>query len=215
VNDLAALGFWLFLGLVSSAAVVGAFWARTREHQMRHELVLKLLETGKSLESETLDKLLARPTRARDAQQSRAPIDPRAGYRNGNFIFFLIGFATLLYAFLRHAGFTYPLLALGAFAIGMAFLGWRVGDKQFRDGTLPTLKYKRDPREAHLNAGFTCFLIGYGTMLIGVTRAGGLSYPIIGLGVLLVAMCFNAWHLGNKEYREGLLGGVPLEREGE
>jgi len=55
----------------------------------------------------------------------------------------------------------------------MAFLGWRVGDKQFRDGTLPTLKYKRDPRDAHLNAGFTFFLIGYGTMLIGVTRDGG------------------------------------------
>ena len=215
MNDLAALGFWLFLGLVFSAVALGAFWARTREHQMRHELVLKLLESGKPLEPETLDKLLARPSRARAPQPPHAAIDPRAGYRNGNFIFFLIGFATLLYAFLRHAGFTYPLLALGAFAIGMAFLGWRVGDKQFRDGTLPTLKFKRDPREAHLNAGFTCFLIGYGTILIAVTRDGGVSYPIVGLGLLLLAMCFNAWHMGNKEYREGLLGGIPLEREGE
>jgi hypothetical protein len=209
MKDLAALGFWLFLGLASSATVVAVFWARTRERQMRHDLVLKLLESGKSLDPETLDKLLAPPTRVHAPQSP----DPRAGYRNGNFIFFMIGFATLLYAFLRQAGFTYPLLALGAFAIVMAFLGWWIGDKQFRDGTLPTLKYKRDPREAHLNAGFTWFLIGYGTMLIGVTREGEVSYPIIGLGLLLVLMCFNAWRLGNKEYREGRLAGIPLERE--
>jgi len=212
MNDLAGLGFWLFLGGVCSTVVAAVFWARTREHQMRHDLVLKLLEGGKSLDPETLDKLLTPPTRARGPQPSQA-MDPRAGYRNGNFIFFLIGFATLLYAFLRHAGFSYPLLALGAFAIVMAFLGWWVGDKQFRDGTLPTCKYKRDPRDAHLNAGFVFFLIGYGTMLIGVTREGGVSYPIIGLGLLLVLMCFNAWRLGNKEYREGRLAGIPLERE--
>ena len=214
MNDLAGLGFWLFLGLVGSAAVVAVFWARTREHQMRRDVVLKLLETGKSLDPETLDKLLAPPTRAR-APQPSPPADPRAGYRGGNFIFFLIGFATLLYAFLRHDGFTYPLLALGAFAIVMAFLGWRVGDKQFRDGTLPTLKYKRDPRDAHLSAGFTFFLIGYGTMLIGVTREAGVSYPVIGLGLSLVLMCFNFWRVANKEYREGKLTGIPLERKGE
>lgn len=207
MSDLAGLGIWLFLGLVSLGAVVVVAWARTREQQMRHDLVLKLLESGRSLDPETLDKLLAPPAPA------RGPTDPRAGYRNGNFIFFLMGFATLLYAFLRHAGFSYPLLALGAFAIVMAFLGWWVGDKQFRDGTLPTLKYKRDPRDAHLSAGFTFFLIGYGTMLIGVTRAGGVSYPIIGLGALLVLMCFNVWRLANKEYREGKLTGTPLERE--
>jgi hypothetical protein len=213
MNDLAGLGFWIFVGLVSSTVVAGAFWARTREHQMRHDVVLKLLETGKSLDPETLDKLLAPPARARGPQSSQAPVDPRAGYRNGNFIFFLMGFATLLYAFLRHAGFTYPLLALGAFAMVMASLGVWVGDKQFRDGTLPTLKYKRDPRDAHLNGGFILFLMGYGTMLIGVTREGGLSYPIIALGLLLVGLCCNTWRRGNKEYREGRLTGIPLDRE--
>jgi hypothetical protein len=213
VNDLSGLGFWLFLGLVFSTALAAGFWARTRAHQMRHELILKLLETGKSVDPETLDKLLALPARARVAQPSPAPVDPRAGYRNGNFVFFLMGFATLLYAFLRHAGFPYPLLALGAFAIAIASLGWYVGDKQFRDGTLPTLKYQRDPRDAHLNAGFIFFLIGYGTMLIGVTREGGVSYPVVGLGLLLVLMCFNVWRLGNKEYREGRLAGSPLERK--
>ncbi len=212
MSDLAGLGLWLFLGLVSAAAVVSAFWARTREHQMRHDVVLKLLESGKSLDPEILDKLLAPAAHA--AQRSPAPVDPRAGYRNGNFIFFLLGFATLLHAFLRDAGMSYPLVALGAFAIVMAFLGWWTGDKQFREGTLPTLKYKRDPRDAHLNAGFVFFLIGYGTMLIGVTREEGMSYPIIGLGLLLVVMCFNAWRLGNKEYRAGRLAGIPLEREG-
>jgi hypothetical protein len=208
MNDLAGLGFWLFLGMVSCVVVAVVAWVRTRERQMRHDVVLKLLETGKSLDPETLDRLLAGPARTR----SPAPTDPRAGYRNGNFILFLIGFATLLYAFLRHAGLSYPLIALGAFAIVMAFLGWWVGDRQFRDGTLPTLKYERDPREAHLNLGFVLFLIGYGTMLIGVTRAAGVSYPIIGLGAFLVLMCFNAWRVGNREYREGRLTGTPLER---
>jgi hypothetical protein len=213
MSDLATLGFWLFLGLVSAATVVAVFWARTRAHQMRHDLVLKLLEAGKSLDPETLDKLLTPPARAHAPQPPRAAMDPRAGYRHGNFIFFLIGFATLLYAFLRHAGLSYPLIALGAFAIVMAFLGWWVGDKQFRDGTLPTLKFKRDPRDAHLSAGFVFFLIGYGTMLIGVTREAGVSYPIVGLGLLLVVMCCNVWRLGNKEYREGRLAGSPLDRD--
>ena len=96
MNDLAALGFWLFLGLVS--VVIGALvvWARTRELQMRHDVVLKLLETGKSLDPEIVDKLLASPRRARALQQSQAPADPRAGYRTGNFIIFMIGFATMM-----------------------------------------------------------------------------------------------------------------------
>jgi hypothetical protein len=211
MSGLAGLGVWLFLGLVSTVAIVTVFWVRSRELRMRHELILKLLETGKSVDPQMLDRLLAPPSSGR--APSQAPRDPRAGYRNGNFIFFLMGFGTLLYAFLRHAGFSYPLLALGAFAIVMAFLGWRVGDKQFREGTLPTLKYERDPRDAHLNAGFVFFLIGYGTMLIGVTRETGVSYPIIGLGLFLVLMCFNAWRLGNKEYREGRLSGAPLDRD--
>ncbi len=213
MTDLSGLGFWLFLGLVSSVAVAAVLWARTRALQMRHDVVLKLLETGKSLDPETLDKLLAPPTRTGARQPSQAPMDPRAGYRNGNFVVFLIGFATLLYAFLRHMGLSYPLLALGAFPIAMAFFGWWYGDKQFRDGTLPTLKYKRDPREAHLNAGFIFFLIGYGTIFVGVTREGAVSYPVIGLGLLLMVMWFNAWRVGNKEYREGRLAGIPLERE--
>jgi hypothetical protein len=213
VNDLAALGFWLFLGLVSTVVVALVVWARTREQQMRHDVVLKLLETGKSLDPETLDKLLGAPTRARGPRPSQVPVDPRAGYRTGNFIIFMIGFATLLYTFLRHAGPTYPLIALGVFAMVVALHGSWHGDRQFRDGTLPTLKYERDPRGAHLNAGFVCFLIGYGTMLIGATRPVGLSYPILGLGLFLILMCFNTWRLGNKEYREGRLTGTPLAPE--
>jgi len=71
----------------------------------------------------------------------------------------------------------------------------------------------QDTREAHLNAGFVCFLIGYGTMLIGAMREAGVSYPIMGLGGFVVLMGFNTWRLGNKEYREGRLTGTPLERE--
>ena len=207
LTGLAGLGFWLMVGMVPCTVIAVTFWARMRVLQMRHDVILKLLETGKSLDPETLDKLLTAPTRAR----TPVPTDPRAGYRSGNFIFFLIGFATLLYAFLRHAGLSYSLIALGVLAIVLAFLGWWAGDKQFRDGTLPTLKYKRDPREAHLSSGLVFFLIGYGTMLIGVTREGGVSYPVIGLGLLLVLLCFSIWRAGNKEYREGRLTGTPLE----
>lgn len=213
MNDLSALGFWLFLGLVCSTTVVVVFWARTRERQMRHDLVLKVLETGKSLDPQTLDKLLAPARRGRPRPSQVPPMDPRAGYRTGNFIFFLMGFATMLLALLGGAGPHYPMLALGAFAILIAVFGWWVGDKQFRDGTLPTLKYQRDPRDPHLNAGFVFFMMGYGTMLVAVTREGGVSYPILALGVLVVLMCFNSWRLGNKEYREGRLVGIPLDRE--
>ena len=213
MNDLAGFGFWLFSGLVASVAVIAVFWSRTRQHQMRTEVILKLLETGKSLDPETLDKLLAPPDEAAAAKRTRASIDPRATYRTGNFIFFVIGFATLLIAFLKDAVPSYPLIALGAFAIVLALFGWWVGDKQFRDGTLPTLKYERDPREAHLNASFVFFLMGYGTVFVGVTRAAGISYPVVGLGVLLILMCFNGWRQANKEYREGRLTATPRARE--
>jgi hypothetical protein len=206
LTGLAGLGFWIMCGMVPCTAVAATFWARTREQQMRHDVIIKLLETGKSLDPETLDKLLATPARA----PSPGPADPRAGYRQGNFIIFLIGFGTLLYAFLRLT-LSYPLIALGVFAILLAFLGWWVGDRQFRNGTLPTLKYKSDPRQAHLSAGFVYFLIGYGTMLIAITRDSGVSYPIIGLGLLLLLMCVSVWRSGNKEYREGRLTGIPLD----
>ena len=213
MSDLARVAFWLFLGLVGSVAIVAVCWTRARARQMRHDVVLKLLETGKSLDSETLDRLLAPSTLARTSQRPQSPIDPQAGYRTGNFILFLMGFATLLHALLRHAGLSYPLIALGTLPIAMAFLGWWDGNKQFREGTLPTLKYERDPREAHLNAGFMFFLIGYGTMLIGITHEGGTSYPVVGLGLVPVVMCFALWHLGNREYRAGRLAGSPLERK--
>jgi hypothetical protein len=217
MNDLTGLGFWvgfwLCAGLVSSVAVIASLWARTRERQMRNEVVLKLLETGQSLDPGTLDKLFASPARAGAAGNPAGDTDPRAGYRAGNTIFFLLGFGTLLFAFLRDAGPSYPVIALGVFAIVMAFLGWRIGDRQFRDGTLPTLKYKRDPRDPYLHAGSMFFFIGYGTMLIGIVRDAGISYPIIGLGLFLVVMCILMWRRGDREYREGRLTGVPRERE--
>ncbi len=213
MNDLAAFGFWIFLGVVSISIATLVVWARSRQQQLRHDVVMKLLESGKALDPETLDKLLVLPSHGPRNAPSSPPLDPRAGYRNGNFIVFLIGFATLLYAFLAHRELSYPLAALGAVPIVIAFLGWWHGDKQFRDGTLPTLKYKRDPRDAYLSAGFIFFLIGYGTMLIAVTREAGVSYRTIGLAMIPVAMWLNAWRVGNKEYREGRLVGTPLDQD--
>jgi hypothetical protein len=207
MHDGGALGVWLFLTVVSSVTIVAVFWYVRSRDQMRHELVLKLLESGQPFDSATLDKVLSKPTGP--APVNRPP-DPRDGYRNGGFVFFLMGFCTLALAVTRSAGVSYPLIALGLLALALAFRVWWLGDRDFRAGTLPTLKYQRDPREAHQSGGFVFFLIGYGTVFAGIVRGAGVSFPLIGLGLLAVVMALLVWVVGDKEYREGRLAGGVL-----
>jgi len=204
MNDGSALGVWLFLTVVSSVAMVSVFLYMRSRDRMRHELILKVFESGQAFDSATLDKLL-RPSAAASAPVNR-PIDPRDGYRTGGFVFFLIAFGTLVFAVTRST-MSYPLIALGLLPLLVATLIWWTGDRDFRAGTLPTLKYQRDPREAHQSAGTVFFLIGYGTAFAGMVRGAGLSYPLVGLGLLVVMLAFLVWTVGDKEYRAGLLDG--------
>lgn len=203
-----ALGVWLFLTVVSSVAIVSVFLYMRSRDQMRHELILKVLESGQTFDSATLDNLLSRPSATARASVNRPP-DPRDGYRTGGFVYFLIAFGTLVFAVTRSAV-SYPLIALSLLPLLVAVIIWAIGERDFRAGTLPTLKYQRDPREAHQSAGTVFFLIGYGTAFMGIVRGAGLSYPLIGLGLLVVIVAFRVWAVGDREYRAGLLDGGAL-----
>src|SRR4030095_16353670 len=160
--DGAAIAVWVFLTVVTSTAIVVVFWyARSRE-RMRHELTLKLLERGEALDSATLDKLLFSQRRPAASDPATRPPDPRDAYRSAGFIFFLIGFFTLAFAFTRAEGVSYPLIVLGLLPLVLAFRVWALGDREFREGVLATFTNGRDPREAHQSGGFVFFLIGYG-----------------------------------------------------
>src|SRR5437899_2320103 len=104
MNNGGALGVWLFLTVVSSTAIAAVFWSVRSREKMRHEIVLKLIESGRPFDSAALDKLLARPS----APASRPP-DPRDGYRYGGFIYFLLGFFTIVFGVARSAGVSFPL----------------------------------------------------------------------------------------------------------
>jgi len=208
MNDGSALGVWLFLTTVSSVAIVSVVWYVRSRNQMRHEIILKVLESGQAFDSATLDTLLSRPSATAGAPANRLP-GPRDGYRNGGFVYFLIAFGTFVFAVTRSAV-SYPLIALGLLPLLVAILIWRLGERDFRAGTLPTLKYQRDPREAHQSAGTVFFMTGYGTAFAGIIRGAGPSYPLIGLGLLLVIVAFRVWAIGDREYRAGLLDGGAL-----
>jgi hypothetical protein len=137
------------------------------------------------------------------------PQDPRAPYRPGAFIYFLMAFGTLAFAFTRADGVSYPLVALGLLPLALTFYVWVGVDRAFRDGTLPTLKYERDPQEGHYGGAFIFYLIGYATIFIAIVRDAGLSYPLVGLGILAILMSFGVLAAGKREYRAGLLTGVP------
>jgi len=200
------LGFWGFV----AAVVVAAFWFLIRSQQMRNQLILKMLESGRPIDQETLDKLLS-PTRR---PQERGASDPRAGYRFAAFIDFLIGFGTLLIAFTRDGGISWGLAALALAPIVLGLLIWSGGDREYRRGTLPTLRHARDPREPSQTAGGIFFFIGYGTVFFAIVRGAGLSYPVVVLGILAMLAAVAIWVRGDREYREELLAAPPSGEEG-
>jgi len=204
--DGGALAVGLFLTVVSSVAIVTVFKYMSARDRMRHELIVKLLESGHTIDSVTLDKLLSSHQSSAAPNQPTHPPDPRDAARNAGFIFFLLGFFTLAFAFTRSSGVSYPIAALGLLPLVLAFGAWATGEREFRDGTLASFTNGRDPREPHQSGGFVFFLIGYGTMFAGMVRATGLSYPLIGLGLLPIVMAFVVWSAGDRQYRAGLLG---------
>lgn len=204
-----AFGVWLFLTVVSTTAIIVGFWYKRSRAQMRHALILKLLETGQAVDSAALDKLLS-PAAAAPQSAAKRPADPRDPGRTAGFIFFLLAFFTLAYAFNRSAGVSYPLVALGLVPFGLAFRVWTLTEREYRDGTLASFTNGRDPRESYQSGGSLFFFIGYGTIFWAITRSAGISYPMIGLGVVALVMACGAWADGERQFRAGLLGnGVP------
>jgi hypothetical protein len=203
------LGVWLFLTVVSSAVIVVGFWYARARAQMRHELILKLLETGQTVDSTNLDKLLF-PAAAPRPNPRKRPPDPRDPGRTAGFVFFLLAFFTLAFAFTRSAGVSYPHVALGLLPFGLAFRVWSLTEREFRDGTLARFTNGSDPRESYQSGGSLFFFIGYGTIFWAITRSAGISNPLIGLGLLPIVMAFLVWFEGDRQFRAGLLGnGVP------
>ena len=78
MNDGGALGVWLFLTVVPSVAIVSVFWYVRSREQIRHELILKVLESGRAVDSATRDKLLCRPSAT-----ARPFVNPVADPRDG------------------------------------------------------------------------------------------------------------------------------------
>jgi hypothetical protein len=191
-------------------AIGGSFWYAHARAQMRRDLILKLIEGGHSVDPVSLDRMLTRTT---PAPPPHHPQDPRSSYRPGAFIYFLMAFGTLAYAFTRADGVSYPLVALGLLPLWLTFYVWVGVDRAFRDGTLPTLKYERDPQEGYYGGAFVFYLIGYTTIFIAIVRDAGLSYPLVGLGLLAILMSFGVLAAGRREYRAGLLTGVPRSQD--
>lgn len=54
IFGLAALGFWLFVG----AATVGGIWDGIRKRDAEHETLRRMVESGKQVDQDLVDKLL-------------------------------------------------------------------------------------------------------------------------------------------------------------
>lgn len=200
-TDLTVFAVFGFLAIVGSVSVIMAIWSVIRRYQIRNETILRLLESGQTVDQATLEKLLSPPA-AKPPTAARR--DPRSPYRGAAFVDFLIGFGTLLVAFGRDAGPSWPLVALAVLPLALAYFVWRGAEKQYREGTLPTLKHERDPRHASQVGGGWLFFIGYATAFSGIVREAGVSYSLIGLGALAILAAVAVWAYGDKEYRQGL-----------
>jgi hypothetical protein len=52
---LGALGFWLFIGIV----VFATFWDAARKREAQHETLRRIIDSGSTLDTATVDRLLA------------------------------------------------------------------------------------------------------------------------------------------------------------
>ena len=59
---LAALGFWIFIGLI----VIAGVWETIRKRDAQHETLRRLIESGQPIDAEVADKLLAATSSNKD-----------------------------------------------------------------------------------------------------------------------------------------------------
>jgi hypothetical protein len=124
---LTGFGFWLAVAVVAVAVV----WAVVRKQQMKHELTLKVLEKGQSVDAALLAKLVATNNPGYPAQQKTgAELHREQGGFTG-FIFILAGLIFAFIGMLRGPGGSWPLLVLGAFTFLFGWWTWHVTHKEY------------------------------------------------------------------------------------
>jgi len=194
--NLGAFGFWIFLAVV----VAGAMWEKMRKLQIRKDLIQSMLEKGQSVDVEQINKLLG-PSHNVTINFDDSRKDPRSAIRAASFCFFIAGFSTLFVAFIQEPP-MYLLALLGAYPLYLAYAVWQQGDREYEAGTLPTLKYPRDPREPWQHGGGWFFWIGYATIFVSLYKYN-LNMPLLALGVIAIIIAYYIWDAGNREYAEG------------
>ncbi len=145
---LAGLGFWVAVAAIG----LGFIWSSVKKQQMKHEMTLKLLEKGQSVDQELLAKLLA-------ADKPGAAMEPKSVIEQqrdaGGVIGFLFLVAGLIFAFVgilgtgselvagppgptgvplmvfEDKGPSWLLIGLGAFTFLFGWLCWVGGMKEY------------------------------------------------------------------------------------
>ena len=107
ISGLGALGFWLFLAIL----VVAIVWAVVRKAQIRQEALIRIVESGQSLDKELIENIFS------SKKESQKPYDPTRTVLEGLGFCFLMGFCTVFAGFAWKGGISYPIAGLGVFAI--------------------------------------------------------------------------------------------------
>ena len=123
ISGLGALGFWLFLAIL----VVAIVWAIVRKAQIRQEALIRIVESGQSLDKELIENIFS------PKKESQKPHDPAKMILEGVGFTFLLGFFTVLGGLAWMEGISYPVVGLGVFAILWSIIcGFRL-EKQTRE----------------------------------------------------------------------------------
>ena len=194
--NMGAFGFWIFLAVIGA----GAIWTNMRKQQIRKDLIQAMLEKGKSVDVEEVNRLLGTQDFSRQ-NISTSPQDPRSPYRVAIYLMFFTGFFTLFVA-LKQDPPIYLLALLGALPLYLAVSIWHTSNKEYADGTLATLKYARDPREHWQSGGGWAFWIGYGTTFMAIYKYH-LNIPLLVMGVAAIIIAFLIWRDGERQYAAG------------
>jgi 4-hydroxybenzoate polyprenyltransferase len=123
---LTGLGFWLAVAVV----VITIIWALVKKQQMKHELTLKLLEKGQTLDADLLARLIAPASAGTAAQKSAADLNREGGGFVG-LIFVMSGLVIAFVALVHQSGMSWPLLGLGVFTFLFGNYIWRQTIKEY------------------------------------------------------------------------------------
>ena len=107
ISGLGALGFWLFLAIL----VVAIAWAVVRKAQIRQEALIRIVESGQSLDKELIENVFS------PKKESQKPHDLTRTVLQGLGFTFFLGFITVFAGFAWEGGISYPIAGLGVFAI--------------------------------------------------------------------------------------------------